>query len=63
MQKRGDAILADLQNPVQRIGLEVLDTASGLAFEVGDTVTVTDAHTGLSGTYRIHVVRRRWGGG
>jgi len=61
MEKRADAILADLQNAIQRIGLEVLDTYSGLAFEVGDTVTVTDSHTGLSGQYRIHVVRRRWG--
>jgi len=61
MEKRADAILADLQNAIQRIGLEVLDTYSGLAFEVGDTVTVTDEHTGLSGQYRIHVVRRRWG--
>jgi len=62
MEKRADAILADLKNPIQRIGLDVLDTYSGLAFEVGDTVTVIDAHTGLSGQYRIHAVRRRWGG-
>ena len=61
MEKRADAILADLKDPIQRIGLEVLDTASGLAFEVGDTVTVTDSNTGLSGQYRIHVVRRKWG--
>jgi len=61
MEKRADAILADLQNAIQRIGLEVLDTASGLAFEVGDTVTVTDSHTGLSGQYRIQLVRRKWG--
>jgi len=62
MGKRADAILADVKDPIQRIGLEVLDTASGLAFEVGDTVTVTDPHTGLSGQFRIVLITRRWAG-
>jgi len=61
MEKRADAILADLKDAIQRIAVDVLDTYTGQAFEVGDIVTVTDPHTGLSGQHRIHLVRRKWG--
>jgi len=60
MIKRADEILADMKDPIEAIGLNVLDTGSGLTFEAGDTVTITDPHTGLSGSYRLLSVTRRW---
>jgi len=60
MIKRADEVLANMKNPIEAIGLNVLDTGSGLTFEAGDTVTITDTHTGLSGSYRLLSVKRRW---
>ena len=60
MIKRADEILASMKDPVEAVGLNVLDTGVGLTFEAGDTVTITDPHTGLSGSNRLLSVTRRW---
>lgn len=60
LQSYADAILADLSNPTDTFKATVWDNYAGVAFQIGDTVTVDDDVVGDDSSYRIYSLKRHY---
>jgi len=54
-------LLAEHKNPRNTIRVRVYDSFVSNTWGVGDEITLTDTHTGLSGKYRVMSLKRTYG--